>query len=496
MTHESDVPNPNALVRLQRYLASCGLGARRSCEDFITAGRVTVDGLTVTELGTRIDPLTQRVALDGEKLRMERKKYFVFYKPPGVLCTNRDPQARPRVIDFFPKDGPRLFTVGRLDEESEGLLIVTNDGDLAQKMAHPSHRIFRTYHVLVAGLPSTDVLYQMKQGMYFAEGRFKVEGAKMLKKQGKSTWCELILAEGHNREVRRLFSRVGHKVMKLQRVAFGPIFLGRMARGEIREIRKDEMERLVGMLERNEGVRDEGRNKRAARPRRSMDSSSASPPPRGELGRLVDAPTRDAPTRAPRTEMRGPVDSTPRPPRAEARGLGVGEVSDEEMMGMVDRPARTAPPRGKRPFKAASRPRDEASSERRPPRERTGERSADRPADRRTGERKPKGAAFRGAASKSAAPRGAVLARGPVSRSPAAKAAAESAAAAKPRGLVRKPFDRPPTDRPIKAGTRIKRERPDADRPPSETKGLGRRSPGQPFSHKKPKGAKSTKRGK
>ena len=250
------------LVRLQKVLAESGVASRRHSEAIIKEGRVSVDGKVITEQGMQIDPQVNKIALDGEKLKMERKKYYVFNKPPGVLCTNKDPEGRPRVIDYFPKEGPRVFTVGRLDEDSEGLLIVTNDGDLAQKMAHPSYRIFRTYHVLVAGFPTPETLTELRSGIYFEEGRFRVEGVKSIKKQGQSTWCEVILAEGHNREVRRLFSRVGHKVMKLQRVAFGPIFLGKMLRGDIREMRRDELERLIGMLVRNEEAREEEKHSR------------------------------------------------------------------------------------------------------------------------------------------------------------------------------------------------------------------------------------------
>ncbi|MFG0296186.1 MAG: pseudouridine synthase, partial [Maioricimonas sp. JB045] len=137
---EASTPQPELpRIRLQRFLAACGLGSRRHCEEFIEKGRVTVDGQPVTELGTTVDPVAQTIALDGEPLRMERKKYYMVNKPVGILCTNRDPGGRPRVIDLFPPGGPRLFTVGRLDESSEGLLVVTNDGDLAQKLAHPRY---------------------------------------------------------------------------------------------------------------------------------------------------------------------------------------------------------------------------------------------------------------------------------------------------------------------------------------------------------------------
>ena len=234
-------------VRLQRYLASCGLGSRRACEEFILTGRVSINGKTVTELGTKVDPQSQSVELDGEALRMERKKYYLLNKPTGVLSTNRDPQGRTRVIDLFPENSPRLFTVGRLDEDSEGLLIVTNDGDLAQKLAHPKFRVLRTYQMQVAGIPTGEVLGQLKRGLHFAEGKFRVREAYIVKVQGQSALLEVVLSEGHNRELRRLLARVGHKVMKLKRVAFGAIKLGSLPRGQHRELRRDELAALLGL---------------------------------------------------------------------------------------------------------------------------------------------------------------------------------------------------------------------------------------------------------
>ncbi|MCA9053928.1 MAG: rRNA pseudouridine synthase [Planctomycetaceae bacterium] len=239
-------------IRLQKFLASCGLGSRRACEEIVTSGRVTVDGRPVAALGTSVDPSKQEIALDGEPLRIERKKYYALNKPRGVVCTNRDPAGRPRVVDLFPPGGPRLFPVGRLDEESEGLLIVTNDGDLSQKLAHPKYRIYRTYHVHVAGVPNRPTLESLREGAYFAEGRFRVHSAKLLKKQRQSAHVELILTEGHNREVRRLLARVGHKVMRLKRVAFGPIQLGRLKRGEFRTLTHAELAHLHEILERNQ----------------------------------------------------------------------------------------------------------------------------------------------------------------------------------------------------------------------------------------------------
>ena len=241
---------PPGQMRLQKYLAACGLGSRRACEELITQGRITIDGQTAT-LGANVDPSRQTVTYDGDRLRLQPRRYFLLNKPRGVLCTNADPAGRTRVIDLFPESMPRLFPVGRLDEDSEGLLVVTNDGDFAHKLAHPRHRIYRTYKVQVAGDPPRETLDQLKKGFHFADGRFKVHDVKPLRKQGKSTFLELVLTEGQNREIRRLMARIGHKVITLQRVAFGPLYLGKTKPGEFRELRADEVERFEAMVARN-----------------------------------------------------------------------------------------------------------------------------------------------------------------------------------------------------------------------------------------------------
>lgn len=235
-------------MRLQRYLAAAGLGSRRHCEEYITAGRVTVDG-EVAELGQQVDPQQQEIAFDGEVLQAQRTKYYALNKPVGYICTHRDPAGRPQVTELFPHKGPRLFTVGRLDENSQGLLLVTNDGELAHKLAHPRYRIDRLYKVQVAGHPTREVLRQLEQGLYFEGGKFRCESVRPVKKQGNSTHLELRLREGRNREIRRLMARVGHKVMRLERVGFGPVRLGRLKTGEFRELKPHEVIALRELVE-------------------------------------------------------------------------------------------------------------------------------------------------------------------------------------------------------------------------------------------------------
>lgn len=234
--------------RLQKVLASAGYGSRRACEEYIEMGRVTIDGVVAKELGVRVDLSRQRVAVDGEKLRVEEKRYFLFHKPAGVLCTNSDPAGRTRVIDCFPPNVGRLFTVGRLDDGTEGLLIVTNDGDLAERLTHPKFGIPRIYRAVVAGNPSTEAINQLLEGLYFAEGRFRMSSVNRVKSQGSATVLEITMREGQNREIRRLLARVGHKVMKLKRTHFGPIKLGDLERGAHRKLSEEELSKLQDVI--------------------------------------------------------------------------------------------------------------------------------------------------------------------------------------------------------------------------------------------------------
>jgi len=230
-------------MKLQRFLAQTGLGSRRNCEEYIRDGRVTVDG-DVAELGTRVDPDEQDIRLDGERLHTEPKRYYLLNKPAGYVCTNRDPAGRPRAIDLVPQDGPRLFTVGRLDANTRGLLLVTNDGKLAHRLAHPRFDVPRRYEVHVAGQPSGDALRRLKQGMHFSDGRFSLDRCRRRRTRKNSTYLDVVLTQGRNREIRRLFARVGHKVLKLRRVGFGPLHLGRLKDGQFRPLKKSELKAL------------------------------------------------------------------------------------------------------------------------------------------------------------------------------------------------------------------------------------------------------------
>lgn len=230
--------------RLQKLLAAAGFGSRRQCEELITTGRVEVDGQMVTALGTRVDPSRQEVRVDGEPLKKQRLAYYAVHKPPGVVSTNRDPSGRPRVIDLVDAGDERLFAVGRLDLNSDGLILVTNDGELANRLTHPRYGVPKTYRALVAGRPTPEVLGRLRRGIHLAEGMARVDEIHVRSHHGDSTVLEVVLREGKNREIRRVLARVGHKVMRLTRLAVGPVRLGNLPSGASRALRREEVDAL------------------------------------------------------------------------------------------------------------------------------------------------------------------------------------------------------------------------------------------------------------
>jgi 23S rRNA pseudouridine2605 synthase len=234
--------------RLNKHLAHAGLGSRRHCEELILAGRVSIDGETVRDLATRVTP-GQTVAVDGEPIRSERFVYWLVNKPRGYLCTNHDPAGRPRVIDLVPHVSQRVYTVGRLDEDSEGLLLLTNDGDLANRLMHPRYGVEKTYFVHVAGDPTRDDLEKLLKGVWLSDGFVRARSVRRRKRQGDSAWLEIVLSEGKNREIRRMLARLGHKVMRLRRIAIGSIGLGRLGVGKSRPIVAAELRALRGLAE-------------------------------------------------------------------------------------------------------------------------------------------------------------------------------------------------------------------------------------------------------
>lgn len=232
-------------VRLQKYLARAGVASRRASEDLIREGRVSVNGSIVTELGTKVDPATVRVEVDGELVRPEPARWVMLHKPPGYLCTRSDPEGRPTVYDLLDEDGSSLFHVGRLDYMSEGLLLLTNEGAIAERLLHPRNEMRRRYEVTVAGPVTGLAIQQLREGVELEDGparalRVELEPGP---RQDQAT-IGLTLAEGRNREVRRMMETVGLTIHALKRVAFGPLALGDLPRGSWRPLDAGEIERL------------------------------------------------------------------------------------------------------------------------------------------------------------------------------------------------------------------------------------------------------------
>jgi 23S rRNA pseudouridine2605 synthase len=237
--------------RLNKHLAHAGVGSRRHCEDLILAGRVSIDGVVVRDLATRVAP-GQKVAVDGEPISSEKHVYWLVNKPRGYLCTNHDPSRRPLALDLVPHISQRVYTVGRLDEDSEGLLLLTNDGDLAHHLMHPRFGIEKTYLVQVAGAPTPDDMKKLREGVWLSDGHVKAKNVKRLRKQGQSTWMRIVLAEGKNREIRRMLAKLNHKVMRLRRIAIGPIDIGNLRTGKSRPLLPMELKQIRRLVERAE----------------------------------------------------------------------------------------------------------------------------------------------------------------------------------------------------------------------------------------------------
>lgn len=247
---EIDVHNPEG-VRLQKVMALAGVASRRVCEEMILDGRVEVDGTVVTELGVRVDPEQVAIHVDGIRLQLnENLKYYVFNKPRGVVSTMEDPEGRRCISDFLKnKDkSERLFHVGRLDAETEGLLLLTNDGELTNRLTHPSYEVPKTYLVQVRGPMAQGIGAQMKEGIELEDGLAQVDSFKLVDSTPGHILVEVVLHSGRNRVVRRLFDAVGHPVERLVRTQVGPIRIGDQRQGSIRVLGRQEVGHLLASV--------------------------------------------------------------------------------------------------------------------------------------------------------------------------------------------------------------------------------------------------------
>ena len=238
------------MERLQKVMAEAGVASRRACEELIRQGRVQVNGQVVTELGTRVDPNQDEIRVDGAPISSPVEKvYLILNKPPGYISTVRDPWGRPTVLDLIPHQ-ERLYPVGRLDAESEGLLLLTNDGGLTHRLTHPRYEHDKEYLALVKGRPQDAVLSQLRQGVGLEEGRTAPARVSTVSRKEKldtppgTTWLRIVIHEGKKRQIRRMCAAVGHPVQRLIRVRMGPIELGDLPVGEYRPLSAKEVRRL------------------------------------------------------------------------------------------------------------------------------------------------------------------------------------------------------------------------------------------------------------
>jgi len=233
------------LIRLQKVLALAGLGSRRACEALIDQGRVEVDGKRVTEQGMRVDPRTAIVRVDGERVPTAPDiAVFAFNKPRGVISTMSDDEGRPCVGDWVAGRNERLFHVGRLDADTEGLLILTNDGELANRLGHPSYEVDKTYVATVRGQVAPPDLRALREGVELDDGIARCDAARILQKQPDRTLIEVVIHEGRNRIVRRMLAEIGYPVTDLVRTRVGPIHLGQQRPGVVRAITGPELRSL------------------------------------------------------------------------------------------------------------------------------------------------------------------------------------------------------------------------------------------------------------
>ena len=244
--------------RLQKILASAGIASRRKAEEFIVQGRVQVNGQTVTELGTKADPVNDAIRVDGKRIHpADEFRYYMLNKPKEYVTTASDPQGRPTVMEFFSRVRLRMFPVGRLDYHSEGLLLVTNDGELANALTRASSHVAKTYLVKVSGAPEEEAIERLRRGVSISLGdaetnrrRVRTAEAKVrLFRAGENPWYEITITEGRNRQLRKMFEEIGHHVEKIRRVGYGPLVLD-VEPGEARELTAREVQALYRAVKR------------------------------------------------------------------------------------------------------------------------------------------------------------------------------------------------------------------------------------------------------
>lgn len=236
------------MERLQKVMAHAGVASRRKSEEIIAAGRVKVNGEIVTAMGTKVDPQKDTIEVDGEEIEKEKKVYLKLYKPTGYVTTVKDPQGRKTVLDLIEGVDKRIYPAGRLDLDSSGLLLLTNDGDLTHKITHPSHELDKEYEVVINGQLNDQEIKHFKEGIDLQEGRTAPAEIKKVNEDSQNTTYKVIIHEGMNRQIRRMFDVLGYKVVSLIRVRIGSITLGSLKPGEHKALSREEVQDLLRLL--------------------------------------------------------------------------------------------------------------------------------------------------------------------------------------------------------------------------------------------------------
>lgn len=349
---------PKSGERLQKVLARSGVSSRRAAEELIAQGRVDVNGVTVTELGVRVDPLVDDIRLDGERLKLpDARLVLVLNKPVGYLSAASDPEGRPLVYHLMPK-GLALRSIGRLDFNTEGVLLFTNDGDLAERLGHARYNVQRVYEARVRGIPSEDTLAKLRMGVRLEDGPARAEQVEIVKQTDNNAWLRLTLTEGRNREVRRLLERVGHPVVRLRRVSFAGVTTLGCKLGEYRTLDEVQVAQLIarGHVGTFDLPPDPRKRREAPAGLSTGPTPERAPPRRGEgrsevVERRPPAPKPAAPV--------SPAKPAPGPRSRRSREL------DLPVPPSGGRPRRSDAP-GRKPAAPGGRPAGKPGSNRRP----------------------------------------------------------------------------------------------------------------------------------
>ncbi len=326
--------------RLHKILARAGVASRRACEELITDGHVSVDGETVTELGSKADPEAQDIRVDGSRIRFRPREVWLLNKPKGVVCTNRDPEDRRRAIDLIPQTKARLYTVGRLDADSQGLVLLTNDGDLANKLTHPRYGVPKTYLATVSGKVTGDDVRRLRKGIHLAEGKAEAAWVRVLKRGSNHSVLEIVLREGRNRQIRRMLAGLRHPVRSLVRTRLGRLTLRGLGSGRARPLTPSEVEYLKRLAAGD--VRED------VKPAKERGTGSRTGPGRG--GRKGGRP-QGRPSRGPakgRSPGKGRGSEKGRGP-AKGRGSEKGRGPGKGRGGSADSKRTRGPGTGRRP---------------------------------------------------------------------------------------------------------------------------------------------------